>query len=270
MGSRIMMQTTAETHEQGFYGQIEVLQYPECPGAPPVPAWDGWEEVSISGAAVPKANTSKPAEDFPATADPADWSLRLAEQTRKAFAEGHEQGLEEGRQMERQVQASGQSDEEARHKQQLAGLIVSFTAERDRFLQSVESEVVRLALAIASRILRREAQMDPLLLTGAVRVALGQLAKTCEARLRVPARELDLWTETIALLPNLPMRPAVEAGEGLRLGDCIIESKVGTVDLGIRSQLDEIERGFFDRDGSPVAAPAATIHPQDAPSMVQS
>ena len=38
--------------------------------------------------------------------------------------------------------------------------------------------MVKLALAIAARILRREAQTDPLLLTGAVRVALGQLAAT--------------------------------------------------------------------------------------------
>ena len=36
----------------------------------------------------------------------------------------------------------------------------------------------------------------------------------------------------------------------MRLGDCMIESKVGTVDLGIRAQLGEIERGFFDRAGA--------------------
>jgi hypothetical protein len=34
------------------------------------------------------------------------------------------------------------------------------------------------------------------------------------------------------------------------LGECVIESKVGTVDLGVRSQLGEIERGFFDRAGT--------------------
>jgi flagellar assembly protein FliH len=56
---------------------------------------------------------------------------------------------------------------------------------------------------VAARILRREAQMDPLLLTGAVRVALGQLSGSTEVRLRVPPAELDLWTEAIALLPNL-------------------------------------------------------------------
>jgi flagellar assembly protein FliH len=110
--------------------------------------------------------------------------------------------------------------------------------------------VVKLALAVAARILRREAQMDPLLLTGAVRVALGQLAGVSEVRLRVPAPEADLWKETIALVPHLAMKPAVVAGEGMRLGDCVIESQVGTVDLGVRSQLGEIERGFFDRPNS--------------------
>ena len=101
--------------------------------------------------------------------------------------------------------------------------------------------------------------MDPLLLTGAVRVALGQLAATSEVRLRVPAKEADLWTETMALLPNLAVKPLVVADEGMRLGDCVIESKVGTVDLGVRAQLSEIERGFFDRAGVQDAAarPAA-------------
>ena len=106
---------------------------------------------------------------------------------------------------------------------------------------------MKLALAVAARILRREAQMDPLLLTGAVRVALGQLAGTTQVKLRVPDLELELWTEAVALLPKLAVKPAVTAGEGMRLGDCVIETEMGSVDLGIRAQLSEIERGFFDR-----------------------
>jgi flagellar assembly protein FliH len=114
----------------------------------------------------------------------------------------------------------------------------------------VEHEVVKLALAVAARILRREAQMDPLLLTGAVRVALGQLSGSTQVRLRVPEAEFELWTEAIALVPNLVVKPAVVVGEGMRLGDCAIETELGSVDLGIRAQLGEIERGFFDRVGS--------------------
>ena len=98
--------------------------------------------------------------------------------------------------------------------------------------------------------------MDPLLLTGAVRVALGQLSRSTQVRLRVPPAELDLWTEAIALVPNLALKPSVVAGEGMGLGECEIETELGSVDLGIRAQLGEIERGFFDRAGGPRAEPA--------------
>ncbi len=168
---------------------------------------------------------------------------KLAEGVRRSF----EAGREEGRQAERGAQAAALAEEQERHKRQLAALVERFQEERDRYLHAVEQEVVKLALAVAARILRREAQMDPLLLTGAVRVALGQLAASSEVRLRVPPAELELWTEAIALLPNLTMKPLVVAGEGMHLGDCTIESKAGTVDLGVRAQLGEIERGFFDR-----------------------
>jgi flagellar assembly protein FliH len=124
---------------------------------------------------------------------------------------------------------------------------LSFAQARDQYLQAVEQEVVRLALAIAARILRREAQMDPLLLTGAVRVAMGQLSGSTEVKLQVPAAELELWTTAIALIPNLALKPSVSAGEDMHLGDCRIETAQGSVDLGIRSQLGEIESGFFDR-----------------------
>ena len=45
------------------------------------------------------------------------------------------------------------------------------------------------------------------------------------------------------------VKPDAVASEGMRLGDCVIETELGSVDLGIRAQLGEIERGFFDRAG---------------------
>jgi flagellar assembly protein FliH len=234
--------------EKAGCGEIEVLEYPACPGDPPLPAWDGWAEAPEGGAvAEPVRGGPKSAR---AHAADAAFDARLAEETRRSFEAGRERGREEGRQAEREAQAAALAAEEERRKRQLAGLIEGFAQERDRFQHAVEQEVVKLALAVAARILRREAQMDPLLLTGAVRVALGLLAGSTEVRLRVPVAELDLWTETIALAPNLTIKPVVVAGDGMRLGECVIESKVGTVDLGIRSQLGEIERGFFDRAGA--------------------
>jgi flagellar assembly protein FliH len=187
----------------------------------------------------------------------AEFDKRLADETRISFEAGRERGKAEGRQAEIEAQAAAMAGVVSERTRQAAELIEAFAQERDRFFHAVEHEVVELALAVAARLLRREAQMDPLLLTGAVRVALGQLSESTRVKLRVPPAELDLWTEAMALLPRLALKPTVVAGEGMRLGDCMIETEQGSVDLGIRSQLGEIERGFFDRAGGPRATPAA-------------
>lgn len=225
--------------------RVVAFEYPVGPDAPAPVHWEAFGDSGEAAAA-------------PAVADAlrAELEKRHGDELRKAFEAGRERGRQEGRQAERE--ASAAADQERRR--QTLSLADRFVRERDRYLHLVEHEVVELALAIAARILRREAQMDPLLLTGAVRVALGQLSATTELTLRVPASELDLWAEAIALLPNLAVKPAVAPGDGMRTGDCGIESSLGSVDLGLRAQLAEIERGFFDRQSvrqsfSPAAAP---------------
>lgn len=222
---------------------LERFEYPACGDAPSFPEWNGWVEADED--ASPELADGPVRQETVTTS--AEFEQRLAEETRRAFESGRERGYEAGRRAEREAQAPAAAQESERRRRQAAALVDEFHRERERYLHAVEQEVVRLALAVAARILRREAQMDPLLLTGAVRVALGQLAGASEIRLRVPAKEAELWKETIALVPNLAVKPLVVADDNLRLGDCSVESKVGTVDLGIRAQLGEIERGFFDR-----------------------
>lgn len=152
------------------------------------------------------------------------------------------QALEQGRQMAEGEQAAWRK--QCAHS--LHAAIEEFRAARDSYLARVEQEVVRLALAIAERILHRESQIDPLLLTGAVRVALGQLADSTEVRLRVPAQLREMWAEVLRLMPNLPLRPDVVADSGFHDDEVMLETNLGTVNLGVRAQIEEIERGFFD------------------------
>lgn len=180
----------------------------------------------------------------------------LAEISRLSFESGRKLGIEEGRQAEREASAASDARDEERRIKQVAELVEQFSQERNLYLQDVEHEVVELALAIAARVLRREAQMDPLLLTGAVRVALGQLSNSALVKLRVPPSELDLWRDAMEHIPNLPVRPTVLVDEEMRLGDCMLEAELGSVNLGLRAQLGEIERGFFDRIGPPKQAAA--------------
>lgn len=243
------MQPTGSATKIGAPGQILVFQYPADPNASSLPAWEGWGYSSEAEMTVPEQPVPDHGRAAAEAGMRAEFDKRLAEETRKSFEGGRERGKQEGRQAEREAQAAAQAMAAQERTRQAAELVEGFAKERDRYLRAVEAEVVELALAVAARILRRESQMDPLLLTGAVRVALGQLSGSTQVKLRVPPAELDLWREAIATVPNLALKPTVVAGEGMRLGDCIIETELGSVDLGVRSQLGEIERGFFDRAG---------------------
>lgn len=153
----------------------------------------------------------------------------------KARCEGRQQGLQE----------SIQQFEEQRSAERagVAQVIQGFALERDRYFERVEHEVVRLALAIAERVLHREAKMDPLLLAGAAKVALGKLAESSGAVLRVPLHEKEAWEREM----QREFDPIEVRGDSsLDSGECILETRMGTVDLGVRTQLQEIERGFFD------------------------
>jgi flagellar assembly protein FliH len=235
--------------EQGSVMQIDTFEYTVDPHAPVMPVSELWsmlgaEETDASEAAQEQTVSSELEDGVSG-----DFEQLLAEENRKSF----EAGREQGRQTEREALVAAQAEAEKQRRQQIAKLVERFTQEQEHYLHKVEPEVVKLALAVAARILRREAQMDPLLLTGAVRVALGQLSESTQVRLLVPPAELSLWTEAMSLVPNLAAKPTVAAGEGMLLGDCKIETEMGSVDIGIRAQLNEIERGFFDRAGGSTA-----------------
>jgi flagellar assembly protein FliH len=114
--------------------------------------------------------------------------------------------------------------------------------ERARYFASVEPEVVKLALAIAARVLHREAKMDPLMLLAAVRVVLGKVAEESETVLRVPPGDVEMWRGVFGSSDAVRL----VGDEQMKTGDCVVETSVGKVELGVSAQLEEIEKGFFD------------------------
>jgi flagellar assembly protein FliH len=256
----------ASTPRKGAERRIEAFNYAAGPDAPVLQEWGAWAETDEDEADDQEGFSDQGGGRAAKARHNAEFEQRLTEESRRAFEAGRQQGRQEGRQAEHEALSASQAAVLHERARQATEMIAGFAQERDRYLLKVEQEVVKLSLAVSARILRREAQMDPLLLTGAVRVALGQLAGSTKVRLLVPATELDLWSEAMALMPNLQVKPTVLAGEGMRLGDCRIEAEMGSVDLGIRSQLGEIERGFFDRAGLPKADHAKSNPSSNAPS----
>lgn len=240
----------AETPGFGSNGGviIEEFRYPSEPEAPAA-SWGGCWEAEDDPDAIQNPPEDTAGEVSPGKSN-AEVEQLIAAETDRAYASGVEHGREEARESLREERARERAAAEQERKRQTVELVRTFGETRDRYLQLVEHEVVKLALAIAARILRREAQMDPLLLMGAVRVAIGQLPTVAEVRLRVPAEDENLWSEAIRMLPNLSLKPTVQPDGDLHMGECLIETSMGTADLGIRNQLVEIERGFFDRVGA--------------------
>jgi len=105
--------------------------------------------------------------------------------------------------------------------------------------------VVRLALAIAARILHRQADLDPLLLTGAVRVALEKLGDSSRVVMRVPPREIGQWKEFFRGAGSMRIQPGVLEDPSLSAGECVLATELGTIELGVRAQLQEIEKRLF-------------------------
>lgn len=133
----------------------------------------------------------------------------------------------------------------AENRSAIGKALETFEAERQSYFRAVEAEVVKLALAIAKKVLHREAQMDPLLLAGAVRSALDRLEESGSALLRVAAVDREGWQAAIAKMSG-HKRPKLVEDAQLKSGECELETQMGTVELNVEAQFKEIERGFFD------------------------
>ena len=127
----------------------------------------------------------------------------------------------------------------------IATAVAQFDQEREEYFACVESEVVQLALSIAAKIMHREAQVDPLLVAGIVRVAIEKMHDETDFKLRVGIGNAARWKQYCASHANLAQ---VEVCEDPKLSslDCILETRLGSANLGLDAQLKEVEKGFFD------------------------
>jgi flagellar assembly protein FliH len=177
--------------------------------------------------------------------DAAEREAVLQKAAEVARLEGFREGERTGRTAMRAELEVETSKWMGHERERVGAAVEQFRAAKDRYFAEVEQEVVKLALAIAARVLHREAQLDPLLLTGVVRVALEKMADRSGVVLRVAGADVASW-EGALLTMQLHERPRVAEDSRLERGECVLETTMGTVELGIKVQLEEIEKGFFD------------------------
>jgi len=160
----------------------------------------------------------------------------------RAAAEAKEAGRREGEAAAR---------ESARAELEVA--VRNFTAAvrqaadlKPRLRLEAESDMVRLALAIARRVVRRELSIDPEAISGLVHTGLEKLRlqETLQVRVHPDFREA-----VRACLARTTGAAHIEvaADATLERGAALFETSRGRLDVSAETQLNEIERGLTDR-----------------------
>lgn len=179
---------------------------------------------SAEGAAKPRAEVELSKEEF-------------AERIKRERADAALQAEQKLRQeYEQKLQAE---------RAPIAKTIEAFEVERVEYYARVEAEMVQLALAIAAKILHREAQVDPMLVAALVRMAVERMREGSSVSIRVNPARGKRWREYFAGQLNSARIEVVEDPEVSDL-DCMLETELGVANFGLDTQLKEVEQGFFD------------------------
>jgi flagellar assembly protein FliH len=172
------------------------------------------------------------------------------------------EAFERGRQAAQQELRSEFDAGLAKQREQTGHALHEFSLERQSYYRRVESEVVDLALSIARKILHRETQIDPHALAGIVRVTLEKLDTGTKVNLRVHPQEAAEWRHYFACQMQDAPAPEVHEDPAIAPGECRIETSLGSTEVGLESQLKEIETGLLDllaeRPGGTASASPST------------
>ena len=170
---------------------------------------------------------------------------RVEDERRNSREQGHREGFAEGLEAGIQQEAAKWADALAR----LARSIEDMSKSKARFRAEVEEDAVKLALAIARKVLNRELSTDPEALAGLARVALDKLNLRELQRVRVHPADAQAIGRVLGASSG-PKRVEVVADGTLERGGAIFETDRGMLDASVTTQLGEIERGLADMLGT--------------------
>jgi flagellar assembly protein FliH len=128
---------------------------------------------------------------------------------------------------------------------QLGSAVRELAGYRGRLRRDAERDLVKLSVAIAWRILRREVHLDQEAVLGVVKAALERLDAREVCRVRLHPDDLALLNarmESLGLGRNVEMA----ADSSIGRGGAMVETSRGALDASIEGQLQEIERGLTD------------------------
>lgn len=177
----------------------------------------------------------------------------------QAYAEGHAAGERLGFEASRdQIEARAAelaADETSRRLQTalpaLETLAAKLHQERDRWVTSWETSVIRLSAAIAERIVRRELSRHPELSAELIRETLQLAAGSRQIKVHLNPADLETWRHAGESLQGWVSRVGEVqwiADNDVTPGGCLVESQQGLIDARIETQLERISAELVGSD----------------------
>lgn len=202
-------------------------------------AWQTETTPESSPAALFQTTSAPVATVAPAMRDlPSPSAERLQAIEREAFAKGFARG-------ERAGEAAAAERNDALQRR-LVATVDDIASLRSGLMRRAERELVRLAVAMAERILRREINVDRDLLVVMARVAIDRLGEHAVATVHLNPDDHEL----VIAQRDAGSGKAIElvADPHVPRGGCVVRSNFGTIDVGIDAQMRELARELLGDD----------------------
>jgi flagellar assembly protein FliH len=219
-----------------------LITHPETEAIQPMPWIQTTPRPTMSSPIYKEVGKTDKAAEAQAQAEQIRAQLAAAEAKAEVrVREAREAGRREGEAAARQA-----AQAEVREvTNRLAASIQQLAELRPRLRLQAESDLVRLAVSIARRIVFRELSVDPETVTALARVALDKLRMQEVTKARVHPEHKAPVQEF--LNKNGAGHIEITADQTLARGSILFETTRGNLDVSAETQLREIERGLTDR-----------------------
>jgi flagellar assembly protein FliH len=200
-----------------------------------------WRRAGAAAGAAGPGRGPDPQESAASAARVAELERDLERREQAAFRKGLEQG-----------RAAAEQEAVNRLKPVLdrfAQTIAELSGQRRKLRRDAETDLVKLAIAISRRVLRREISTDPDALRGLIKAALEKLEGREIERVRVNPADAAAVKQHLEQA-HMAARFEVVPEPRLERGAAVFETTRGSLDASVETQLDEIQRGLIDRIGA--------------------
>jgi flagellar assembly protein FliH len=187
------------------------------------------------------SQTSTPGQAAEPSADAMAQMNALRQQCEQRIAEARLAGV-------REAEAAAKAQAAAEVKavmDKMTQSIAELGQFRGKLRRQAEGDTIKLALAIAKRVMRREISVDADAMRGLVIAALEKLQAQEIYRVRVSSGQAAAVTAALQQAAG-HVKIEVIADSALAPGGIIFETSQGNLDASVDSQLNEIERGLAD------------------------